>query len=212
MRGYKGSVAEPARTDVPAVLKAPLFNMLAAHLRRGDRSVVLDLGAPRASTIAFCNQFPCRLDIASLIPHLDFLNGEEDVTVLAERAEAMLPARREEAVDAVLCWDILNYLKRSAITALMSRVAARARNGTLVHVLIVYSAPRMPARPGAYSPVMGSGAEESSDIRLLNMPTTGEERDAPGYTPEALGRCLSGYHMERGMLLSNGMQEFLYRL
>ena len=50
-----------------------------------------------------------------------------------------------------MCWDLLNYLQRPALKALMARVAARSRPGTLVHALIAYSAPRMPARPDRYA-------------------------------------------------------------
>jgi hypothetical protein len=40
----------------------------------------------------------------------------------------------------------------------------------------------------------------------------GRERPAPRYTPEDLARCMPRYSVERGRLLRNGMQEFLFRL
>ena len=200
------------REQPAGTLRAPLFTTLAACLRGERRSVILDLGAPRAGTIAFCSRFRCRLDIADLAPDIDALNAEQDKAELARMAEALLPERSDEPADIVLCWDLLNYLQRPALTALMDRVARRARAGTLVHLLIVYSKNRMPARPGAYYPVFSPDSDSDEDLRLVNVPATAEECAAPGYTPETLGRCLSGYHLERGMLLSNGMQEFLYRL
>ena len=45
---------------------------------------------------------------------------------LRERADELLPPRRPEATDVVLCWDLLNYLGLPAIAALSSRLAARA--------------------------------------------------------------------------------------
>ena len=80
----------------------------------------------------------------------------------------------------------------------------RARPGALVHSLIVYSSSRMPVSPSYYYP-------DEHDC-LINMPVTGEEREAPRYTPDDLSRCMPGYRVERGMLLNNGMQEFLFRL
>jgi hypothetical protein len=35
--------------------------------------------------------------------------------------------------------------------------------------------------------------------------------DAPPYSPEDLAMCMPDYVAERGMLLRNGMQEFLFR-
>ncbi len=193
-------------------LRAPLFTTLVSQLRGDKRAVILDLGAPRAGTIAFCSRFPCRLDIADLAPDIEALNSEQDSAELARLAEAVLPEARKESADVVLCWDLLNYLRRPALTALMQRVAARSHTGTLVHFLIVYSNSSMPARPGAFSPVFSADSQADEDLRLVNVPATDEECTAPGYTPETLGRCLRGYRMERAMLLSNGMQEFLFRV
>ena len=40
----------------------------------------------------------------------------------------------------------------------------------------------------------------------------GRERPAPRYSPEDLARCMPRYSVERGRLLRNGMQEFLFKL
>lgn len=188
----------------PGPLSAPLFREVVETLRAGGRSVVLDLGAACPETVALLTGFRCRLDIADLADGIDALNAEDDPHRLLAAAEALLPPRRQEATDLVLCWDVLNYLGPAALTALMDCVAARARRGTLAHFLVVYSANRMPARPGRYAP--------QADGRLKHVPATGGDRPAPRYTPEALNHYLRGYTVEGARLLQNGMQEFLYRL
>ena len=188
----------------PDALNAPLFRGVVETLRAGGRSVVLDLGPACPETVALLTEFRCRLDIADLADGLDTLDAEDDRERLAALAETLLPPRRQEATDLVLCWDTLNYLKPAALTALMDCVATRSRRGTLVHFLVVYSATRMPGRPGRFAP--------QADGRLKHVPGGGGERAAPRYTPEDLGRCLRGYTVEGARLLQNGMQEFLYRL
>lgn len=196
----------PAQSQVSADaggVNAPLFRRLLESQSAERRAVVLDLGPARMETVALFSQFRCRLEFADLGDGLDQLNGEADPLLLRQKAESLLPRRRQEAADIVLCWDLLNYLQRPALKTLMACVAARSRPGTMVHALIVYSAPRMPARPDRYAAL--------PDGRLLIQRTTGAECAAPRYTPEDLRHCLPDHAVESAMLLKNGMQEFLLR-
>lgn len=195
----------PAGT-APALIGAPLFRSLLEEFREGGRSVVLDLGPACPETVALLSEFRCRLDIADLAQGLDEFGAieDEEPARLGDAAEALLPPRRPEATDVVLCWDLLNYLRPAALTALMDCIAARGRRGTRVHCLVAYAQPRMSGRPGRFAP--------QADGQLRHRPAGGPDRPAPRYTPEDLGRCLRGYTHEGARLLQNGMQEFLFRL
>jgi hypothetical protein len=197
------SPQRPAAVD-PLSVNAPLFRRLVEGLSPDRRAVVLDLGLARAETVALFSPFRCRLDVADLADGLDELIAEPDPALLPERVEALLPPRRSEPTDIVLCWDLLNYLPRPALTALMDNLASRSRPGTWVHFMVVYSGTRMAARPNHYAP--------RSDGTLLTIPVTRTEREAPRYSSEDLSRCLRGYTAESSVLLRNGMQECLYRL
>lgn len=181
-------------------------------LRAGGRQVILDLGPAQTATVRLFNRYNCRLDIADLATALDVLNSLEEPGLLQEQAEILLPTHGGKATDIVLCWDLLNYLQRPALTAVMSRVAARSRMGTLVHALIVYSSKRMPTQPGIYMPCDNPGGDNENIDHLAIMSTTSEECNAPQYTPDNLMRCMQGYQIERAVLLSTGMQEFLFRI
>jgi len=191
-------------TAQPKQFNAPLFRSLMERINDGGRWVVLDLGAARSRTVALLSQYHCRLDVADLIDDVDGLNAEADPAGLRHAAERMLPSPRAEATDAVLCWDILNYLKPPALNALMSRVAARGRPGTFVHALMVYSEPHMAARPGQFGLLEDHG--------LIDTAYSRREREAQRYTLSELTDHLPGYSIERAMLLTNGMQEILLRL
>jgi len=107
-------------------------------------------------------------------------------------------------VDVVLCWDLLNYLQPAALPALSSRLAARGLPGTLVHALVAYRDPLMPALPGGFCPADGE--------HLVRRNAAPDERPAPRYSPEELGKAFREFSIERAILLGNGMQEFLFRL
>jgi hypothetical protein len=188
----------------PEALNAPLFHSLIQRLEGGGRWVVLDLGAARSKTIETFGRFRCRLDVVELVDGLDSLRDESDPRVLRQRVESLLLPRTAEAVDIVLCWDLINYLSQPALTAVMDCIAARCKSGSLAHGLVYYSTRTMPQKPGCFVPV--------DDHRLANLAGPGPERPSPRYSPEDLARCMPRYTVERGRLLRNGMQEFLFRL
>jgi hypothetical protein len=188
----------------PKQFNAPLFKSIMERLNSSQRWVVLELGAARARTVSLLSQYRCRLDVADLIDGVDRLNAEHDPANLQHIAEAMLPLRRSESTDAVLCWDILNYLEPPALTALMTCVAERARPGTLVHTLIVYSEPHMARLPGQFS--------LTEDHSLVDTAISRADLPAPRYSPSDLTDRMPGYSIDRAMLLGNGMQEILFRL
>lgn len=185
-------------------LNAPLYNSLIQRLQSGGRWVVIDLGAPRSATIAAFGRFRCRLDIVELRDGLDVLNGETDPRRLRQCAESLLLPRRDEPADIVLCWDLINYLNQPALTVLMDCIALRCKRGALAHGLVYYAARSMPAKPSTFVPV--------DDQHLAQVLKPAGERPAPRYSPEDLARCMPRYSVERGRLLRNGMQEFLFRL
>ena len=187
----------------PAPVNAPLFRRLVESLSEERRCVVLDLGAVRPETVALLTPFRCRLEIADLADGLEALDQEPDRDLLRERAQALLPPARQEPIDIVLCWDLLNYLQRPALSALIECIAARMRPGAYAHALIVYTGTTMPARPSHFAPL--------PDGRLVETVTTEARRNAPRYSPEDLGKCMRGLRAESAMLLRNGMQEFLFR-
>jgi hypothetical protein len=170
----------------------------------GRRVVVLDLGTARTETIALFGRFRCRLDIANLAEGIESLNADAESKGLRDAVESMLPRKRQEPIDLVLCWDLLNYLGRPALAALMECVAARGRHGMLAHCLMFYSTPQMPVQPGCFIPL--------DDSQLVNVGATQPTRKAPRYTPEDLALCMPRYVAERARLLRNGMQEYLFRL
>jgi hypothetical protein len=199
-----GASAPPPTLQNSEALNAPLFHSVIGALDEASRFVVLDLGRARSQTIAAFSGYRCRLEIGDIADGVDPLNTETDAKALRDKVEALLPPKRREPIDFVLCWDLLNYLTRPALALLMDSIAARGRRGMLAHCLVFYSAPHMPAKPGCWVPL--------DSARLSNRAPSPAVRKAPRYTPEDLGLCMPRYTVERARLLRNGMQEYLFRL
>lgn len=198
-----GAATARAELEAPATLHVPLFKALVERIDPARRFVVLDLGSAQTRTLAMFSGYRCRIEIADVAESIDELNAERDGAALHVLTERLLPMPGGEPIDLVLCWDLLNYLERHALTAVMGGIARRARKNAFAHGLIVYLEANMPARPGTYVPV--------EDYRLVNLARTAATRPAPRYSPEDLKKCMPAFTIERGRLLANGMQEFLFR-
>ena len=84
------------------------------------------------------------------------------------------------------------------------RDRAPGRPGALAHALIFYADSNMKEHPGRFVP--------TADGDLIDRSVTGAAISAPRYSPEDLGKSMGGFMIDRARLLSNGMQEFLFRL
>ncbi|MDH3351771.1 MAG: hypothetical protein OEM60_02435 [Gammaproteobacteria bacterium] len=191
----------------PAALHAPLFQNLMARLNAGGRHVVLDLGAASTAMLARLGRSRCYVEIADLAHFggIDQLNTTETGPALADKAESLLPKRlSDEAIDLVFCWDLPNYLTLNALSALMHAIGRRAGPGALAHALVFYAERDMNERPGRFVP--------TADDELIDHGAPGAAIAAPRYSPEDLGNGMGHFEIDRARLLSNGMQEFLFRL
>lgn len=196
-----------SRRSPSSAFHAPLFHDLVAGLGANERHVVLDLGTASTSMLALLGRCRCRVDIADLayFGGVDRLNSAKPGAELAKVGESLLPKRlSDEAVDLVFCWDLPNYLSLNALSALMVAVGQRARPGALVHALISYADRDMNEYPGRYIP---NPAGELVDHNATRRTVT-----APRYSPEDLGKNMGRFVIDRARLLSNGLQEFLFRL
>lgn len=205
-----GRATARAPMEKPSALKAPLFKRLVDELDESARHVALDLGAVSTQMLSLLGRFRCCVEIADLARNdgLHRLNLEQEQNERLATAESLLPEHRVgDPVDIVYCWDLLNYLKPAAISALVAAIGTRTHPGARAHALIVYSEHTMPERPGRWLPAQ-DGVLIDQAVPSPAMPAMIE---APRYSPEFLGRIMGGVAIQHARLLANGMQEFVFR-
>ena len=207
MRGAATAQARPAQPlrGLDSSFKAPLLERILSEENPDERRVVIDLGAPsqvllnRLQTLG-----PCRVEIADLVG-TGGLREFSSAEFLEQRGMAgireYLPAAGDP-LDLILCWDLPNYLSLPIFGVICRLLSERANPGCRLHMLIAYSQREMPAAPARYR------LAESGLLTQTRVDAT--LTAAPRYSPESLGNAVSGFDYERGMLLANGMQEFVY--
>jgi hypothetical protein len=207
LRGASAAEATTERDSggpVTTTFKAPLLTRILDSIEPEQRHVVLDLGA---ACQGLCDQLTaqrgCRIEIADLVANdgLSALNTAPPEG-RAETLSSLLPQPNSERLTLIFCWDLPNYLGLPTLQSLCAMLGKRAASGCRLHMLISYSRRDMPAQPARYVP--------ATDGQLTQLCRNSARIPAPRYSPEDLGKALGGFRYERGVLLANGMQEFVY--
>ena len=191
----------PAAPAPPAGHRSQALTAVLDGLVPGARHAVLDLGPPLAGNIKFLSALSCRVRIADL--HRS-LSAE---TVESRRPEAMgalferlLPLAPEERFDALLAWDVFDYMRPDQVSSLMARLTPACRPEALVLVL-VSTRRQIPARPLLYRIVDRENLACDGPLQPA--------RACPRYTQPDLARMMPGLSVRRSFLLRNGIQEYL---
>lgn len=175
---------------------------LLASLKPEARSQVLDLGPPMGGNIEWLSTRGCRVFVVDLFASLQFETVEsrapENFPRLLER---LLPCGPDDRFDAVLSWDVFNYLRPDQVNALMARVGQYCRPGAQV-LSFIATHKEMPASPLRYRIV----APDSLAWEGVLAPT----RAAPCYRQTDFARIMPTYRVKSSFLLRNGIQEYLF--
>jgi hypothetical protein len=207
--GAAVAFATPVKKAIETVsaFKAPLLDRLLSPPEDPERrNVVLDLGAvSQAMLDRLSSSRPCRIEIADLynfggLPEVEQIASSEEQN--PELIAQLLPPASEEPLDLILFWDLPNYLSLPALTLFIDFLSRRAAPGCRVHMLVAYSKREMSEMPARYVPAV--------DGNLIQSLVSDELTQAPRYSPEDIGTALGNFRYERGVLLANGMQEFVY--
>ena len=195
-----------ASAEAATPFQALLFNDLIAGLDTDKRHVVLDLGAASTAMLSLLGQSRCRVEIVDLAHFggVERLNEAEPGDELTRVAESILPNRNTaDPIDRIFCWDLPDYLSLKALSALMTAIGERSAPGALAHCITAYSDRDMREQPGRFVP--------ATDGALVDRNPPCNRVPAPRYSPEDFSLHMGGFVIDRARLLSNGMQEFLFR-
>lgn len=163
----------------------------------GRPRTLLDLGTANTENVAFLSALPARLIIADL-PHS--LASVPTGSAFDARLQQELPDIEPGSVDAVLAWDLLNYLDPRQIGSLGGHLERLCAPEAPVFALISTLA-EIPDEPRVY--------RIADSEHLFYESHTRGRRTCPRYNEPDLHRALPGFEVETSYLLRNGMREYL---
>lgn len=191
----------PAGPAPPPGHRSPALKAVLDSLRPESRPTVLDLGPPLADNLDFLSALSCRVRIADLhralcAESLESRRPEAMDTLLAR----LLPLAPEERFDALLAWDVFDYMRPDQVSSLMARLTPACRPEA--HALVLVSTrPQIPATPQRYRILDRENLACDGPIQPV--------RTCPRYTQPDLARMMPGFSVRRSLLLRHGIQEYL---
>lgn len=193
---------DPSDGPRPPGLRCQALKELLGVLRPGARHAVLDLGPPLAANVQYLAALSCRVRIADLHRSLSLESVEsrrpEAVGALLDR---LLPLAPGERFDALLAWDVFDYMRPDQVAALMGRLAPACPPET--PVLVLASTGRtIPATPLRYRIL----DPENLACEGPAEPT----RQCPRYTQPDFRRMMAGFSIRRSILMRSGLHEYLF--
>ena len=202
-----GPRAEAARpTSEPPPPPAPAFRSwaLADLLRRREadrRWRVLDLGNANHNNMTFFVGRGASYVVEALYSTTAPCRGGGRFDAGCMRAlPDLLRFTPETRFDAVLAWDLLDYLGPAGLAVLGERLAPHCHARTLLHAMVAREG-RLPAQPARWEIV--------DDHTIRQWPQAGPLLDTVRLTDASLQRALGAFRVDRSYLLQNGLQEFL---
>lgn len=206
MRWFSGG-RTPTGPDEPGEHRSSALKALLDGLHPEKRPTVLDLGPPLADNVAFLSALAYRVRIAGL--HLAFCaeaaeSGEpEPPAALLDR---VLPIAPGERFDAVLAWDLFDFLRADQLTALMARLTPACAPGA--RFLLLTSVRRqLPSAPPKYRII---DRETLAVEAPAHEPRREPPRDARLREQPDLRRLMRGFFIGHSLLLRSGVHEYLF--
>ena len=186
------------------IFKSPGLRLFTQRIAGARHPGILDLGPPRGGNVTHFSQYSCVLHIEDLLrtlaedPAMSVPEEERDLEGAVERA---MTYRDGVRFDAILAWNLFDYIDSSTIRAIMHRIGRHCRHGT---ILFMMSSIRetIPDGPGRFTII------DEQHLSFESM--GGNGRNGSKHSPLSLERMMPGFRLQHSFLLSGGMQDYLF--
>ncbi len=202
MSWFSRSQAEPCPPPASSSHRSLALGPLLSGLHPESRHAVLDLGPPMGHNLELLAALGCRIRITDLFRSLasETLEAREPQACRA-LFERLLPLDVGERFDAVLMWDLFDYLRLHEAAALMARITPACAPRAVIFGL-VSTLHQIPATPLRY---------RIDDRETLYSTGPREpQRPAPRHTQPELVRRMPGFKVKASYILRHGVQEYLF--
>ena len=188
-----------------ATSNSPLLFEALKCLSTIEQRIILDMGPASHSSIDFFGEYWCKLFIADAITDLHKQNLKASETPLAWQKALSKSIKfntlNHANLDIVFLWTLPNYLSPQNLKALIEFLLPHSDSHTRVHAYI-YNTQMMPAVPSSYH----IKRNQKVDIVLRSS----NQKNCPLYHLAELHNCFKPFKVDHAVMLSSGVQEYLF--
>ena len=189
------------------IINSPLLFDMLANMSSIHKHTILDVGRVSGSSIEFFGDYWCKLYISNSVSEIHKLDPAIIDTphkwhrALVKTLEFY--KRKKADLDVILLWDLLNYLTPDHLDGLISYLLPHSSERVLIHAYL-YSARQMPAVPANYHILKDNTVAIDAGSAI--------QTDCPMYHQTVLQKYMSPLKVNRAVMLSSGIQEYLFQL
>ncbi len=201
------SVAEhlaPQQTGY--TMNSPLLFSLLDKFNEETYYEILDVNPANQFQLDYFSRVHCKLFLPGCGQQLLAMNLDEyDTKTKINRAlvkNLQLYKNKKASLNLIMLWDLPNYLDPRLLNELNQFLLPHSTNDVILHIYI-QTRENMPELPGQYT-FQGDNKISVENNSVKTIP-------CPMYYKEALQKILSPFVVQKGVLLSNGLQEYILK-
>ncbi len=200
-----GAVEEPVRQPSSAsghLASSKVLPRFLSMLGQRTSPVILDLGPVVGANVEFFgDRLSCKIFVEDLFADVEHHARRGDAPALAAFFAARLQ-QPDDSIDGILCWDLFDYLDRSAGQALARRLKALLRPDGLLYGFFGTT----PVDLCAYTRF---AVEGENQFRQRSYPATTTRRQV--LQNRDIGKMFDGLTVVESVLLKSSTRETLFR-
>jgi len=193
--------------ETDCVINSPLLSSLMSDYAEQDYFEILDLMPASGQFIDLFSAHHCKLYLPGCHAALSALNldalDSENKLNSAFINSLGFKQQNKAALNLILLWDLPNYLEARLLQALVQYLLPHCAAKVMLHTYI-HTREQMPVTPANY--------KLQNDRRVAVEQTNTQTCLSPMYYQESLQKAMSPFLVQRGILLSGGMKEYIMRL
>jgi hypothetical protein len=198
------AVISLAEQETRYAMNSPLLFGVLQALDPESRAEVLDLAPANAELLDYFAAYRCKLHLPGCRDALLKHRIAEDATEYSLSAvfNSLVPFADDDnnSLDLILLWDLPNYLDKRILSAFVDYLMPRLDHASVLHTYI-HTRQNMPEYPGEFRLTQ-------NDSIMVDMPAAWSAH-SPMYYQELLHKVFAPFRVIRGMLLANGLQEYI---
>ena len=201
-RGDAAGTGKASTTRDEPVVPSKALPKLLSSIAQKDAPILLDFGPVIGANVAFCGErLGCKLFIEDLLADVDrHLQGKAPADLSAAFASRFSHA--DGTIDGIICWDLFDFLDKTAAAALARQIVRLLKPGGVVMAFFCTSSVE-----GA--PFTKFEIVDEQNLRHRHHPGAGGKRTS--LQNRDILRMFEGLVVVDSFLLKNNIREMLLR-
>ena len=188
-------------------INSPLLFDMIKNLSKDRKQIILDISQANSNSLEYFSDYWCKLYLTNSISEIyNFENSSINTPHKWHRALVKTMGfykKDEKEIDMILLWGLPNYLNAEQLKGLITYLLPQCAKKAQLHTYI-FNSELMLKAPANYR-------IHKNKVSIHQQPIT-EEINCPMYNLNALQKHLSPFKLDHSVMLSSGIQEYIFHL